>query len=782
MPRGARSVKAITVAIVVTLVVLSSTLLNTSVTPPGVGSSRLTIGPGTGTSAGGRGPWHALASDNPLPSNPANCTQGSRKITVSPAGKNMEPTLLQDYQALGQAGGGTLVLGPGVFYLNETLNLQRYSNVSIQGSGMGRTVVSVPLSPIGNYTSDNGTPVGLYNTSSGGAVNGTAVNLLQISGGTPINNFELCDLTIDAQASNASEDWAGSLIMDISGGIHHVYSDITEVGFFGPSTTPNGLHLESSGTPGNIGVGYVVDHLEASNYSVPYEYYPGFRGGPNFLNVGAVVSCTLDDVSGIGLAAFEVAPPRGCLFENWNVSGHILIDPSMGGTWGNSLFQNVTDIANGTPAPNALDIDVANGTSNGGSNFTALRWNDSRFVGTVLDAANMVDVENTTFQGGVNSTAAVFERNLVVWNPNASENPVPLPIRADGVPAGGSSSLLSGNTFIFPNGTGKNDPFLLTVPKVAWFNNTLELSGVTTGYWLSAPKIGIATYSCFCGLTYDSLGNNSPPDLVLLDIVGSPGFEDLGAVVGPLTRVYNDLPVEIPSAPTGLGGSAENSTAVNLSWAASLGPVTNYTVLVGGNGSSWGPDYSAGLATHYLVTGLSADTLYRFSVEAWNLSLHSPLASTIEVSTPRSPDYAPGVPTELTVTSLGSSQVDLRWNPSTGNVTNYTVYTGTSRATLSSRYSVGASTTFNVTGLAPSTTYFIAVEAWNFSWRSGPSEPLNVTTLPAQNLPGSGPADWAGILGTMAGVFGAVVAAFVVVSLLRTRSRGRKPDRRRIQN
>ena len=244
--------------------------------------------------------------------NSADCKQGQQTITVTPASGDMHSTLLQDYNILGAEGGGTLKLGAGVFQLNETLTLQTYSNVSIQGAGMGRTVLSLPSSPIGNFTADNGSLVGVYNTSLNGPVGGVTANFLQLSGPTPIDHFALCDLTIDAQANNASEDWSGSLIFDNSGGADHVYSDIAEVGFFGPSTTPNGLHLESSAQDQYPGVNYTIDNLVADNNSLPFENYPGFKGGPNFLNVGTVVNCTLDNVVGTGQVAFEVAPPHGC--------------------------------------------------------------------------------------------------------------------------------------------------------------------------------------------------------------------------------------------------------------------------------------------------------------------------------------------------------------------------------------------------------------------------------------------------------------------------------------
>lgn len=773
----------VAVTLVVVLLVLSST-----VTSAGTAVPKATAGHRAGHSpdAASREPPGA----SPLPANPANCTQGTRAIQLSPSAGDMEPTLLNDYTTLGKAGGGTIDLSAGIFYLNETLNMARYSNVSFQGAGMGRTILSVPPDPIGSYVSDNGTPVGLFNSTSGGPVNGTAVNLIQVSGSQAVNNFEMCDLTIDAQANNASEDWTGSLIMDISGGYHHVYSDIAEVGFFGPSTNPNGLHLESSPWPKNPGVDYVIDNLVADNNTVPFETYPGYTDGPNYLNVGAVVNCTLDNITGIGIQAFEVGPPHGCLIENWYVRGHMLIDPLEGGTWGGSLFQNVTVNATGTASPNALDIDVANSTSNGGSNFTELRWNDCQFFGQVLDASNMVDVENSTFSTGLNSTPSVFEHNIVTWDPNASQDPVPFPIRVDGLPAGGGSSVVSSDTFIFPVGTGKYDPFLLTANQVSWSNDTVEIAGTTNGYILKAPHIAIAPYSTFSGIVYDSLGNGSPPDLILFDIVGSPGYQDLGAVVGPLTRVYDDLPTMVPSMPEALSDTARGVHAVALAWDAASGPVTEYTVEVVNLSSSARANDSSGLSTALVVTGLAPATSYLFTVEAWNSSLHSPASTALEVTTLPLPQYAPSIPTQVAVAGLGATQVEVQWEPSTGNVTNYTVYAGTDPTKLAESFSVGSATSYTVGGLASNTTYYFAVEAWNGSFASGPSAPVNATTLAAKVSP-KPPAPshvapstissngWILVFAVVFGTVAGVVAPPMVIGVVRGRARTGGDVRRR---
>jgi hypothetical protein len=473
--------------------------------------------------------------------NPANCTQGNHTIVVPPSAADMHDPLFNDYQTLGQLGGGTIELETGTYVVYETLNFQHYSNVSIQGAGIGKTVLSLPPNPVGRFAADNGSLVGQFNTSGGDPIHGITANFIQVSGGQPVDDFEMCDLTIDAQANNASEDWSGSLVLDSSGGYHHVYTDIAEAGFFGPSTTPNGMHLESSPSGNAPGVGYVVDHLTASNNSVPFKTFAGYKGGPNFLNVGTIVNCTIYNVSGIGLVAFEVAPPEGCTIENWNISGHILIDPFRGGSWEGTVLGNVTVNVSGTAAPNALSTSVANGTSGGRSNFTALRWDRDRFYGAVLDGVNMVDVENSTFYGGLNSTPARFENNTVVWA-STSPNQLSLPIVVRGTPVGGTSASVISDTFVFPSGTRSAVPFRLTAPENLWSDDLVEISGASSAYLLVAPQVGLVRGSLFSDLTYRSLGNLSPATLQLLDLNDSPGFVNYGASVGPLTGIVNNLP------------------------------------------------------------------------------------------------------------------------------------------------------------------------------------------------------------------------------------------------
>ncbi len=447
----------------------------------------------------------------------------------------MEPALLADYDALGSAGGGTLELEKGTYVLGETLSLQKYSNVSIQGAGIGRTIVSMPIDPVGKFTALNGTRLGRYDPTLNRPVLGTTANLIQVMGPAPIDNFEICDLTLRGEANTAAEDWSGSLLFDSSGGTHHVFTDLAESGLFGPSTEPNGIHLDaaSAGTPAT---GYVLNRLSADNNSLPYKTDGAFHTGSNFLNIGRIEGATLENVTGEGQAAFEVAPARGCLVKNWFVRGEITIDPSTGGSWGGTLFENVTSNSTGTPASYTLTVQVSGASSGKADRFSDLSWVDDRFVGTVTWAANMVRVDDSTFVGTLNETPATLVDSTVTITRHGD-----LPIRIEGTPTGGSASALSGDSFTFTEGTAENNPFLLTVSTSRWSNDLVEVSGRTTGYLLSAPHLKLSNGSEFSRVTYRGLGDKAPTTVELFNLSASPGFSDAGANVSHLVNIRNDL-------------------------------------------------------------------------------------------------------------------------------------------------------------------------------------------------------------------------------------------------
>jgi hypothetical protein len=518
---------------------------------------RVPVAPGDTTTTGPVLPPPASGAGQ-LPIDPSDCEQGSDVIDVPPLGLgvNESALFLSDYAQLGATGGGTLYLEPGYYQFNETLKLDSFNNVSIQGSGVGSTILTVPPDPVQNFHSDNGTPVGLFNATNG-SQSGSPVDLI-VTGPGATNNFEMCDLSLDAQVSGNNETWVGSLVFDNGGGVHHVYSDVGEEGFWGPSGTPNGIHLNGLTHPA---FGYIVDNLTSTNYTTGYKAYHGVaHGGPDFLDTGDIANSSIENVTGIGNFEIELAPDVGCVFANISVSGHGLIDPGTGaanpaygipnGSWGGTVFERVSFDTQSTPAPNALGVSLANGSSSGASDFYGMYWFDDRFVGTVVDAVNMGDVQNSSFFGTIDSLPPIFVNNSVMWNVTIpSRELAELPIEVDGWPTGGSLSTLENDVFVFPASTFRYgnegllaDPFKLNVPIDVWYKITLKIGGETPGGVFEAPGISLSRAASLTHLVYDSLGDGAPATLNLLDAQNSTNFSDQGATVSHTTAIVDNLP------------------------------------------------------------------------------------------------------------------------------------------------------------------------------------------------------------------------------------------------
>ncbi len=577
-------------------------------------------------------------------SGPPSCGQGNHTLQLAAQPGDMHDPILQAYDTLGAEGGGTLSLGPGTFTINETLDLSRYGNVTIEGQGMGVTVLSLPPAPVGNFRADNGTPVGRYNSTLGEPVNGSTVNFIQVLGPKPIDNLRICDLTLDAQATSPAEDWSGSLFFDNSGGTGHWYVDVQETNLFGADTAPNGLHLERPPGGGSAASGYWVDRLMAGPDTVPYEQLPGDRGGPNFLNLGGLTDCRIDNVTGLGMVEFDLSPLSACTLQDWNITGHLLLDPDRAASWNGTIFQNVSADIQGTAAPNALDLAPPFGTP--GDTFHGLLFRSDTFVGPVLGGGALCQVESSRFLAGLNATPPIFVNNTVVYNDPGPDR-IPLPLRVGG--SGALETTLRNDTFRFPNGTKGLDPFLLESPVTTWDRVTLEVGGTSGSYLLAAPGVILSANSSFTDLTYHPLDGASPPELLLVDLLASPGFEDQGASTGNLTGILNDLPTALLPPPSGPVLSEEGTTSLLVSWAEPAPGVTNYTLYVGSSPGSLTPRFSVGPETWFRVPSLTPGTRYYFAVQAWRGPVASPLSNLSSFVTASPSPMGPPLPMVYTV-------------------------------------------------------------------------------------------------------------------------------------
>jgi hypothetical protein len=190
-----------------------------------------------------------------------------------------------------------------------------------------------------------------------------------------------------------------------------------------------------------------------------------------------------------------------------------------------------------------------------------------------------------------------------------------------------------------------------------------------------------------------------------------------------------------PNAPTTLVAAPQpgSNTQINLKWAAPAGGTqTSYTldqyspssVCGGGASATTGIDPTA---LSYLVTGLTAGTVYSYALIAVNAngnSVASNCATTTTFATP-------SAPTGLSYTGETAYQISIAWiNPTGANLYNDTVFYQTSACSGAyTATSVGVADAATITGLTPYTLYCFYVMAWSGGAHSADSSSLSITTF-----------------------------------------------------
>lgn len=189
-----------------------------------------------------------------------------------------------------------------------------------------------------------------------------------------------------------------------------------------------------------------------------------------------------------------------------------------------------------------------------------------------------------------------------------------------------------------------------------------------------------------------------------------------------------------PSIPSDLAARATSYNAVTISWKASTDNigVKGYTLFRDGV-----PIADTGNVTSYNDTGLSANTTYSYKILAFDANGNkSAVSGSVSVKTQNVADsVAPTMPTNLAATANGTSQIDIKWTPSTDNigVTKYEIY----RALDGDTDLVGTTTTtsFGDTNLRANTTYSYYVVAKDASNNeSAPSATVSAKTNAAATV------------------------------------------------
>ncbi|MFG1961628.1 glycosyl hydrolase family 18 protein [Nonomuraea sp. NPDC049028] len=197
-----------------------------------------------------------------------------------------------------------------------------------------------------------------------------------------------------------------------------------------------------------------------------------------------------------------------------------------------------------------------------------------------------------------------------------------------------------------------------------------------------------------------------------------PGWEppNVPALWKPVTGGGTDTTA--PSVPGNLRSTGTTSSSVSLAWDAATDNVgvTGYDVYRGST------RVTTVTGTSYTDSGLAAATSYTYTVRARDAAGNVSAAGNSVTATTSGGTGAPGQPGTPSVTGTTGSSIALSWGASSGTVTGYRVYEGsTVKATVT-----GTSATIGSLGACTSHTY--TVKAYNSVGESAASAQVTGAT------------------------------------------------------
>jgi titin len=198
------------------------------------------------------------------------------------------------------------------------------------------------------------------------------------------------------------------------------------------------------------------------------------------------------------------------------------------------------------------------------------------------------------------------------------------------------------------------------------------------------------------------------------------------------------VPFVAAVAPADVVATPTSSSTIDLAWTPGASDAVSFTVYRSTDdvtfaevaAISWAPGDPP--VTTHSDGGLAASTTFYYRVTATNLigeSVQSPSGSATTLAPPATP---PTAPTGLATGTTTSSSVALTWTDTSGDETGFKVYRNTSStcagATLVATAGANA-TSYTVSGLSSSTTYYFCVAAANTIGDSAAAGPVSKKTL-----------------------------------------------------
>jgi fibronectin type 3 domain-containing protein len=184
-----------------------------------------------------------------------------------------------------------------------------------------------------------------------------------------------------------------------------------------------------------------------------------------------------------------------------------------------------------------------------------------------------------------------------------------------------------------------------------------------------------------------------------------------------------------PAAPSNLTATAGSTSTINLSWTDHSNNEIGFQIERSSDGVNFSSIATVGAGvTAYSNTGLTPSTTYSYRVRAANLGGSSDYSNVAGATTLAA--TPPATPSNLTLTVVSSSQINLSWQDNASNETQFFVEmaAGTGAFTQIAQLSVNAHS-YSATGLNRNTRYTFRVRCSNSGGYSGYSNAPNAKTL-----------------------------------------------------
>ncbi|MBT7135109.1 MAG: hypothetical protein HN890_02730, partial [Polaribacter sp.] len=166
---------------------------------------------------------------------------------------------------------------------------------------------------------------------------------------------------------------------------------------------------------------------------------------------------------------------------------------------------------------------------------------------------------------------------------------------------------------------------------------------------------------------------------------------------------YTSSDTEAPSTPSNVSASNQSPSTIDITWTASTDNigVTQYRIYIDAVLTAQTTE------TNFQATGLEPGTSYDIQIEARDLINNKSEKSNLITATTTADTTAPSVPTNITASNISGTGFKMNWDAATDDtaVIAYTIFVNSIQTATTSELS------YTLSGLAPSTTYQIAVSA-----------------------------------------------------------------------